>query len=71
MKNQRGYASGYPAKEAGADPLGPNSEIGKKLRDYYNGLVEEAVPDRFSQLLSQLEAAESTRDEETREGGGA
>ncbi|KQZ80865.1 hypothetical protein ASD64_11265 [Mesorhizobium sp. Root157] len=41
------------------DPLGPNSEIGRKLKQYYNDLVADEVPDRFSQLLSQLEQTES------------
>lgn len=40
------------------DPLGANSEIGRKLKQYYDELVSDAVPDRFSQLLSQLESAE-------------
>lgn len=37
------------------DPLGPNSEIGRKLRQYYDDLVTEDIPDRFSDLLNQLE----------------
>jgi len=41
-----------------ADPLGPNSEIGRKLRQYYDELIVEDIPDRFSQLLSQLEQKE-------------
>ena len=40
------------------DALGPNSEIGRKLKQYYDELVSDDVPDRFSQLLSQLEQAE-------------
>lgn len=40
------------------DPLGPNSEIGRKLRQYYENLVAEAVPDRFQELLKQLEDRE-------------
>ena len=40
------------------DPLGPNSEIGRKLKQYYDELVSDDVPDRFAQLLSQLEQAE-------------
>ncbi|MBZ9806318.1 hypothetical protein LB542_24190 [Mesorhizobium sp. BR1-1-9] len=40
------------------DPLGPNSEIGRKLKQYYDELVSDDVPDRFAQLLSQLERAE-------------
>ena len=40
------------------DPLGPNSEIGRKLKQYYDELVSDHVPDRFAQLLRQLEQAE-------------
>jgi hypothetical protein len=40
------------------DPLGPNSEIGRKLKLYYNDLVSEDVPDRFASLLAQLEKAD-------------
>lgn len=43
------------------DLLGPNSEIGRKLRQYYDDLVSEDVPDRFAQLLAQLEQAEPAR----------
>jgi Anti-sigma factor NepR len=41
-----------------ADPLGPNSEIGRKLKQYYDDLVSDEIPDRFAALLSQLEQAE-------------
>ncbi|RST85090.1 hypothetical protein EJC49_17600 [Aquibium carbonis] len=51
-------ASGKPRRD---DPLGANSEIGKKLREYYDGLMSPDVPDRFTDLLSQLETAESQR----------
>ena len=40
------------------DPLGPNSEIGRKLRQYYDELVSEEIPNRFSQLLKELERKE-------------
>ena len=40
------------------EPLGANSEIGRKLKQYYDDLVSDQVPDRFAQLLSQLEGAE-------------
>ncbi len=43
------------------NPLGPNSEIGRKLKQYYDDLVSDDVPDRFAQLLSQLENAESAQ----------
>ena len=48
--NRRRVASG--------DPLGANSEIGRKLKQYYDDLISDDVPDRFAQLLSQLEQAE-------------
>jgi hypothetical protein len=48
-------------RPATADPLGPNSEIGRKLKQYYDGLVSDEVPDRFAALLAQLESAEPAR----------
>lgn len=45
-------------RPATADPLGSNSEIGRKLKQYYDDLVSDQVPDRFAALLSQLENAE-------------
>ena len=41
------------------DPFGPASEIGRKLKQYYDELVSDEVPDRFAQLLAQLEKAEA------------
>jgi hypothetical protein len=38
--------------------LGPNSEIGRKLRQYYDEILSDDVPDRFAQLLNQLEQTE-------------
>lgn len=48
-------------RPAMADPLGANTEIGRKLKQYYDELVSDDVPDRFAQLLSQLEQAEPPR----------
>ena len=48
-------------RPAMADPLGPNSEIGRKLKQYYDDLVSDDIPDRFAALLSQLEKAEPAR----------
>lgn len=42
----------------GVDPLGSNSEIGRKLKEYYDELVSPEIPDRFSQLLQELEKLE-------------
>lgn len=51
-------AAAIPRK---GDPLGANSEIGRKLKQYYDDLVSDQVPDRFAQLLSQLENTEQPR----------
>jgi hypothetical protein len=56
MKNTRPAGNGRHG--AAGDPLGPNSEIGRKLKQYYDELVSDEVPDRFAQLLAQLEQAE-------------
>ncbi|WP_019960854.1 NepR family anti-sigma factor [Woodsholea maritima] len=32
--------------------------IGRRIRDFYNDVVEEGVPDAFSQLLDQLDQAQ-------------
>ncbi len=42
------------------DPLGSNTEIGRKLKQFYDGIVSDDVPDRFMDLLSKLEAADSS-----------
>ena len=52
---EQGANRGRPAV---ADSLGPNSEIGRKLKQYYDELVSDEVPDRFAALLAQLEKAE-------------
>jgi len=60
-----GLAAGKTRGER--DPLGVNSEIGRKLREYYDGLMSPEVPDRFTDLLSKLEKTES---ETSKSGGG-
>lgn len=42
------------------DPLGANSEIGRKLKQYYDELITEEVPDKFADLLKQLEDRETS-----------
>lgn len=41
-------------KPDAAGVLGSNSEIGRKLKQYYDGLIADDVPDRFADLLNQL-----------------
>jgi hypothetical protein len=58
MKQETVLDGGTPRGKASADPLGTNSEIGRKLKQYYDDLISDEVPDRFAQLLAQLEKAE-------------
>ena len=60
MKPNATAAASRRRRVGGADPLGPNSEIGRKLKQYYDELVSEDVPDRFADLLKQLETSEQT-----------
>jgi hypothetical protein len=43
---------------ASADILGANSEIARKLKQYYEEIVSDEVPDRFAELLMALEKAD-------------
>ena len=38
--------------------LGPNAEIGRKLRAFYRSVEVEPIPDRFLNLLEKLDEAE-------------
>jgi hypothetical protein len=50
------------------DGLGPTSEIGRKLKQYYDELVSDEVPDRIMDLLRKLETSENSA-QETPKGG--
>lgn len=58
MKQQKTVERHAGAGRTKDDTLGPNSEIGRKLKQYYDGLISDDVPDRFTQLLNQLEEQE-------------
>ena len=36
----------------------PNASISRKLREFYDAVQEEGIPDRFLDLLERLEQAE-------------
>jgi hypothetical protein len=46
-----------------SDDLGATSEIGRKLKQYYDELVSDEVPDRIMDLLRKLETSESSAQE--------
>jgi|EndMetStandDraft_8_1072994.scaffolds.fasta_scaffold100907_4 hypothetical protein len=54
-------ARGARGNNSSAELLGSNSEIGRKLKQYYDELVSDEVPDRFASLLAELEQAEPAR----------
>ncbi len=60
-KKDTGMQNATHSSSANADPLGANTEIARKLKQYYDDLVSDDVPDRFADLLSQLEKAEPAR----------
>ena len=57
MANGSKGGEGNPPSKRADDALGSNSEIGRKLKQYFDDLVSDEVPDRFAQLLLQLEGA--------------
>lgn len=70
MKSMKMAAEISPNKAVNkTDPLGVHSEIGRKLKQYYDDLTSEEVPDRFAELLKQLEEQETTTDSKAGKGG--
>ncbi|TWG98062.1 hypothetical protein L598_000200002010 [Mesorhizobium sp. J18] len=62
MTDNKGAGRRNKGKRTGADGvLGSNSEIGRKLKQYYDELVSDEIPDRFMHLLSQLEQKEASK----------
>lgn len=61
MANEKGSPPpGGKAPRQGADgALGANTEIARKLGDYFRGLESEQVPDRLMELLNKLDEAET------------
>ncbi|MGE0500850.1 MAG: NepR family anti-sigma factor [Rhizobiaceae bacterium] len=53
--------SAKPRGNGSGNVLGANSEIAKRLKEYYDGIAAEAVPDRFADLLSRLDGVEPTQ----------
>ena len=49
---------GVPRARRTDDGLGPNSDIGAKLRAYYGAVQDQPIPDKFLDLLERLEQVE-------------
>ncbi len=52
---------GKPRRNGSEKLLGSNSEIARKLGDYFKGIESEEVPDHFLQLLNQLDQTENSQ----------
>ena len=57
MTKKTSVAETATPRRSSPDPLGTNTEIGRKLKQYYDDLVSDEIPDRFASLLAQLEDA--------------
>jgi hypothetical protein len=47
-----------PRPRRSDDGLGPNSDIGAKLRALYVSVQDEGIPEKFLELLEKLDHAE-------------
>jgi len=52
-------AAGAKARSGGLDRQ-IQAKIGQQLRAMYDDVVDQGVPDRFADLLKQLDSAQST-----------
>lgn len=58
IKQNKLTPAGSADGSVSADILGANSEIARKLKQYYEEIVSDEVPDRFAELLMALEKAD-------------
>jgi len=47
-----------PRQRRTDDGLGPNSDIGAKLRAFYGAVQDQPIPDKFLDLLEKLDQVE-------------
>lgn len=59
-------SNGRPAGANKGDELGPNTEIGSKLRALYSSIQDETIPDRFLDLLEKLDQVERKSSSDSR-----
>ncbi|MFM9861637.1 NepR family anti-sigma factor [Pseudoxanthobacter sp. M-2] len=71
MRDPKGFAGRTASDARGAEPgagkprgldvrfaSGADAAVGRRLKEMYDGLVSEPVPDRFLDLLNQLDNVE-------------
>ena len=59
--NQRNKTKGRLGRDV-------QSKIGQQLRSMYDNVVSEGVPDRFSEMLRQLDQQQAQPDQKDKEG---
>ena len=69
--NQAMDSPAHGTQVSAAEELGPNCEVGTKLRALYASIQDEAIPDRFLDLLEKLDAAEHKQQSENHNIGGS
>nr|WP_248305343.1 MULTISPECIES: NepR family anti-sigma factor [unclassified Devosia] len=52
------------------DGLGPNSDIGSRLRALYGAVQDEGVPEQLLDLLEKLDSAEQAQSRKNPQHGG-
>ncbi|MFK4825255.1 NepR family anti-sigma factor [Paenochrobactrum sp. BZR 588] len=71
---KKSQATDDAAKEtrvSAVEELGPNCEVGSKLRALYASIQDETIPDRFLDLLEKLDAAEQKYQDKQDQSGGS
>ena len=48
-----------PQQQVRPGAMAPNASISRKLKEFYDAVQEEGIPDRFLDLLERLEEAEN------------
>jgi predicted transcriptional regulator len=48
-----------PQQQIRPGSMAPNASISRKLKEFYDAVQEEGIPDRFLDLLERLEQAEN------------
>ena len=56
-----GRARGLQSKKPALTPE-IQKQIGRQLQDLYIGVVQEGVPDRFTELLRRLDAQDASKE---------
>ena len=69
-EGHEGFGAGLPPPNAKLKPshssrrlLGLDAEIGSKMRAMYDDLLEQPIPDRFVELLKQIDQGQVSRDQ--------